>query len=258
MNYSNFPGIEGLAPRHRLLLERLLPSIGADTLKVVWNECWIPGGLILQDHGSWVFWGNKDEKTGETKGPVPHSLVTAAFHLTLGRLLGNNVRTMILTGATHDSSKAMDIQTGNYEQSHNWQRELLTRLFGQRIAFLAEMSGHAAIPTVLANIQDPDVRVAAYADGCVMHTDLVLVADRMAYLIEKAKDIVSLDGTTKPGLYPYNKDGIALYGVTFFEEQLAMVRILETGLSLQLGVKPTSNLPLFIKALIEEDFGLML
>lgn len=228
-----------LRPEHLALIPKIETLVGPEILAKAW-ELFKETGLIFSNaEGRWEMWGDKNPD-GTSRGPIPHSLVVAWAQITLARKLGlssGEVTTLGIAGLVHDAFKRQEIESKDPEGTHQKARSELVKLFGSEVAALAEMSGHTAMPAVLARLGGVPVQVAFWVDNAVVGTDLQPAASKCDYL-----DKAALPDQTGKVRYPYNGKGVEIYGVPYFTFQRYLACTLEAAIALDLMITPTTSL----------------
>lgn len=242
------PWFKFLRPEHVRLMEALRPIVGGSTMDQV-LDLYQEARLVEAVDGDWRIWGDMDED-GTSRGPIPHSAVVAAAQVCLQEKLGLRKAVLLATvGLAHDAHKRQDMESrGDYDASHARSRARLATLFGDDIAKLAELSGHGAMPTVLKRLGDLLTAVVFSVDNMVVGTKIVPAAEKCDML----------DAAAMTGRYPYNDEGLALYGVPYFTMQRYIAASLEARIATLLNVSPTNRLADHLRGWVVEDFGVTL
>ncbi|MDP2874159.1 MAG: hypothetical protein Q8N84_02615 [bacterium] len=229
-----------LRPEHLALIHKAQAVLGREVTLKAW-DLFVKTGLIFPGSGDrWEMWGDKNPD-GTSRGPVPHSLVVCWAQITLATKLGLSPEKVIRLGTAgfgHDAFKREEIESGDSEGTHQKAGAELTELFGSEVAALAEMSGHTAMPAVLARLGEVSVQVAFWVDNAVVGTELKPAAAKCDYLDRAAQP----DPVTSKVRYQYNNLGVKIYGVPFFTFQRHLACTLEAALALGLGIQPTTTL----------------
>lgn len=241
MNTYTYIGAEGnLRPEHLALIPKIEAVVGPAVFATAW-DLFVETRLIFPGaEGNWEMWGDRNPD-GTSRGPIPHSLVVSWAQITLAREIGlpaEEVRTSGISGLGHDAYKRLEIESKDSEGTHRRAKVRLTELFGDEVASLAEMSGHTAMPAVLARLGNTAVQIAFWVDNAVVGTDLKPAAEKCDYL-DKASQPDPVTGKVR---YTYNAEGIAIYGVPYFTFQRYLACTLEAVLALDLCIQPTTSL----------------
>lgn len=246
---NNFPGMDLMRSVDQKLFHGLVPIVSQETAQGIW-DLYQDTGLLYREHGGWQMWGDKfaedHEFEGLSKGPIPHSLVVAGAQAVLVEKLQipETQTTVAIAGLVHDTYKRIEIESIDSQGTHDSQREVLTDLYGERIADLAELSGHTAMPAVVENLGDTLTRVVFWTDNAVVGTELQPAAAKCDYL----------DQAAESGRYPYNEEGRVIYGVPYFTFQRYLSGTLEASIAMRLRVEPTSELAARVEDWVNERF----
>lgn len=188
------------------------------------------------------------EAVAYTDGPIAHMIAVAAGVDLLGRELGLPpavITNLVLAALTHDASKRLEVKKGQAEAAIP-RAELIQRIEDMgwfEAARLAQCSGHDSMRRVL---QELTTRSALSAEALFFLVDNMAVGARFkpcrektAYLLENADR------------YPYNDDGLAIFGQPFFSFQGGLADVLEAAVAQQLGLSPLNGLAHWLNERLE-------
>ena len=229
MIFKSLPG-SGDISGYEVHLTRLAEELGQDVIQKVWT-LYQRTGLIYQDQSITKLWGDRTE--GVYTGPVAHMLVVACLQMAVAKALNFNktkVKLLGVAGLIHDAFKRIEVESKSSSRPHEEEMWLLAT-FGEKASELAQLSGHTSMPKVLLNIGETAEAVSFLVDNMVVGTKVQPIAQKMEYLNRVAD-----------ARYPYNNDGIALYGVPYFTFQWYLAGALEAWVAMRLGIIPTDTL----------------
>ncbi|HSX39323.1 MAG TPA: hypothetical protein VLI92_01910 [Candidatus Saccharimonadales bacterium] len=239
---TDLPGMDLMDRRAQRLFGNMSTQVGKNIASRVWT-LYQTTNLLYQENSIWTMWGNK-RPDGISTGPIPHMAVVAAANAVLGQALfkGPQLRAIIIGALVHDAFKRLEIEWRDPEKAHSFARDSITALFGETVANYAELSGHTAMPTVLAYPGRLDIGLTFWVDNVVVGDEIQSVKQKCDYLDRMAAN----------GKYQYNDEGIAIYGVPYFTFQRWLATVIQGQLATKLNVKPIDSLAQYAAKLVED------
>ncbi len=191
-------------------------------------------------------------KKDSFRNVVEHELVEAEAADVLAEKLGlpEAERKVLRTAALlHDVRKRRELEKAEkegpsgFDESAKEQSDwIISQGYSDEVVKLTESTGHTSLEEFTRNFDSiPTVRkIMHYVDDITLNNDLVLLDDRMDYLEENQK------------YKELNEEGKKIFGRPYFEVQREVSKRIEEEFAPRLGISDPTQIPLFIKGVIQQ------